>query len=135
MPRVAQEMLVLRRDHGQLLLDAIRVATRLLPGRVGADAAQAAVGDMIDEILHVVASAALVGDPSVATSHVAWAEAGLRARSLPVDRTGVAFASVLAVLPSELVHTRAMALTGSAACGRTGPLRPPAEYVWAPPTA
>ena len=132
---IGEELLVLRRGHDQLLLDAIRAAAATVPALTLTDTAHAVTRDMIEGILKVVAGAAIVSDPAVATEHVTWLEAGLRARSLPVDWAAVGFAGVLEVLPRDLVHTRAMALTGRAACGR-----PPAEAShpgrdWVPPDA
>jgi methanogenic corrinoid protein MtbC1/ABC-type transporter Mla MlaB component len=132
---IGQELGVLKREHDQLLVDAVRTATRALPDLVQTDADREAIRSTIDEILHIVASAAIVGDPGVATGHVAWLEAGLRDRSLPADWAATGFTAVLEVLPDALVHTRAMSLTGRAACGR--PPAPPerAPHAWAPPVA
>ena len=88
---------------------------------------------MIEGILRIVAGAAIVSDPAVATEHVAWLEAGLRARSLPVEWAAVGFAAVLDVLPRDLVHTRAMTLSGRAACGRPPEPSPHPAHDWAPP--
>jgi len=84
-------------------------------------------------MLKVVAAAAIVSDPAVATEHVAWLEAGLRARSLPVEWAAVGFGAVLEVLPRDLVHTRAMTLTGRAACGRPPLSSSHPAHDWAPP--
>jgi len=130
---IAQELLVLRREQDQLLLDAVRVAATALPSLVQTDTAHRATRNRIEAILNVVASAAIVGDPAAATEHVTWLEAGLRARSLPLDWAAVGFAAVLDVLPRELVHTRAMTLTGRAACGRPSLPPPHTDHDWAPP--
>jgi hypothetical protein len=88
---------------------------------------------MIEAMLKVVAAAAIVSDPTVATEHVTWLEAGLRARSLPVEWAAAGFGAVLEVLPRDLVHTRAMTLAGRAACGRRPPRSSRPAHDWAPP--
>ena len=130
---IAQEMHFLRRERDQLLLDAVRAASTARPRLVQTDAAHRATRDRVEAILDVVAAAAIVGDPAVATEHVTWLETGLRARSQPLDWAAAAFAAVLEVLPGELVNTRAMTLTGLAACGRI-PLPPEDNRgEWVPP--
>ena len=130
---IGEELLVLRRGHDQLLLDAIRVAAGSAPELTLTDTAHAVAREMIEAMLKVVAAAAIVSDPAVATEHVAWLEAGLRARSLPVEWAAVGFGAVLEVLPRDLVHTRAMTLTGRAACGRPPLSSSHPAYDWAPP--
>ena len=130
---IAQEIHFLRREHDQLLLDAVRAASTARPSLVQTDAAHRATRDRIEAILDIVASAAIVGDPAVATEHVTWLETGFRARSQPLDWAAAGFAAVLEVLPSDLVNTRAMTLTGLAACGRL-PLPPEETHDgWVPP--
>jgi len=130
---IGEELLVLRRGHDQLLLDAIRAAAESAPALTLTDTASTATREMIEGILRIVAGAAIVSDPAVATEHVAWLEAGLRARSLPVEWAAVGFAAVLDVLPRDLVHTRAMTLSGRAACGRPPEPSLHPAHDWAPP--
>jgi methanogenic corrinoid protein MtbC1 len=120
---VAHEILVLQRQHDPLLVAAVEAASTALPSLGQSDVARRSTRDRIEAILKVVAAAAIVGDPAVATEHVSWLEEGLQARQLPLDWASVGFDAVLDTLPAALVHTRAMALTGRAACSRT-PTRP-----------
>ena len=58
---IAQEIHFLRREHDQLLLDAVRAASTARPSLVQTDSAHRATRDRIEAILDIVASAAIVG--------------------------------------------------------------------------
>ncbi len=114
----ARELDVLGREHHDLVLAAVRSAARRLPALVATDQARVAARERIDSALRIVASATVVADPSVATEHARWLEGTLAARSQPLEWAIVTFEAILDVLPHDLTRSRAMALTGCAACGR-----------------
>jgi len=131
----AAELNVLLRERDQLLVHALETTFARVPSLALTDATRRAARDRVADILRIVASATIASDPAVATEHVSWLESTLRARSQPPEWAAAAFGAVLDVLPAELTHARAMALTGRAACGRSS--RPPTDLSedWTPPTS
>ncbi len=131
----AAELNTMLRERDQLLVHALETMFGRVPGLAETDATHRAARDRLDAILRIVASATIVCDPAVATQHATWLESTLRARSQPLDWAEAAFGAVLDVLPAELTHARAMALTGLAACDRDVPTPTDASTEWTPPTS
>jgi len=131
----AAELNVLLRERDQLLVHALETTFTRVPSLALTDATRRATRDRLADILRIVASATIASDPAVATDHVSWLEATLQARTQPLEWAAAAFGAVLDVLPAELTHARAMALTGRASCGRGS--RSPADTSenWTPPAS
>jgi methanogenic corrinoid protein MtbC1 len=129
----AAELNVLLRERDQLLAHALETTFTRVPNLAVTDTTRRATRDRLEAILKIVASATIVSDPAVATEHVSWLESTLRARSQPLEWVATAFSAVLDVLPAELTHARAMALTGRAACGRNSPTPTDTSEDWIPP--
>ena len=117
-PDVATEVQRLRREHGDLLQNALAMAERQDTRVHEGEAAHELASFDLDSALRAVTSATAVADPAVVTDYVTWYENDHRVRALPVDFIATAFDCVLAVLPAELPVARAMALTARGACGR-----------------
>jgi len=134
-PDTVAELNVLLRERDQLLVHALETAFTAVPSLAVTDATRRATRDRLEAILRIVASATIVSDPAVATEHVTWLESTLQARSQPLDWAAASFGAVLDVLPAELTHARAMALTGRAACGRGTRAPTDSSEGWTPPTS
>jgi methanogenic corrinoid protein MtbC1 len=131
----AAELNVLLRDRDHLLVHAVETAFARVPSLALTDVTRRATRDRLDAVLRIVASATITSDPAVATQHVSWLESMLRARSQPVEWASDACGAVLDVLPAELTHARAMALTGRAACGRSSASATDRDDDWTPPAS
>jgi methanogenic corrinoid protein MtbC1 len=131
----AAEVTVLMRERDQHLVHALETTFTRVPSLALTDTTRRATRDRLEAVLRIVASATIVSDPAVATDHVHWLESLLQARSQPLEWAGIAFGAVLDTLPAELTHARAMALTGSAACGRTSRTPTDTSEDWTPPTS
>jgi len=134
-PDTVAELNVLLRERDQLLVHALETAFTAVPSLAITDATRRATRDRLEAILRIVASATIVSDPAVATEHVTWLESTLQARSQPLDWAAASFGAVRDVLPAELTHARAMALTGRAACGRGTRAPTGSSEDWTPPVS
>jgi hypothetical protein len=123
------------RERDQLLVHALETTFMRVPSLALTDATRRATRERLDAVLKTVASATIASDPAVATDHARWLESALRARSQPVEGAAAAFGAVLDILPAELTHARAMALTGRAACGRNSGTPTDVSEAWTPPTS
>ena len=117
-PDVTAEVQYLRREHGDLLHEALTLAARTDVRVRLSEAAHDVAEHDVDSTLRAVTSATAVADPAVVTDHVIWCENDQRPRALPLDFIRTAYDSLLTVLPDELPVARAMALAGRASCGR-----------------
>jgi methanogenic corrinoid protein MtbC1 len=129
------ELNVLLRERDQLLVHALETTFTRVPSLAVTDATRRATRERLDAVLRIVASATIASDPAVATDHARWLESALRARSQPLEWATDAFGAVLDILPAELTHARAMALTGRAACGRNSWAPIDISEDWTPPTS
>ncbi len=115
-PEILEEIRTLRRNHDTFVEAAMRATLDRLPGLRADDNELRAARDDVTAVLHVIASAALVGDPVILTDYVDWAERVRSARDQPLAHVATAFSMLIDELPAGLEITRSMAMRGLEQC-------------------